>query len=86
MAARISKYGLWRVTYGEEKGLTNEELIARQPSKFEKFLPGNPKPEEGQYQVESISPYRVHQRLAERMRVGRILLAADAAHRKLNSL
>ncbi|EXJ53378.1 uncharacterized protein A1O5_13367 [Cladophialophora psammophila CBS 110553] len=80
MAARISKYGLWRITYGEEKGFSNEELIARQTMKFEKFLPGNPKPEEGKYKVESISPYRVHQRLAEHMRVGRVLLAADAAH------
>lgn len=28
----------------------------------------------------SISPYRIHQRLAKSMRVGRFLLAADAAH------
>ncbi|KAL1614304.1 hypothetical protein SLS54_009871 [Diplodia seriata] len=78
MAARISKDGMWRVTYGEASGLSRDELLARQPGKFEKMLPGNPKPH--QYKVVSISPYRIHQRMAEKMRVGRILLAADAAH------
>lgn len=78
MAARISKDGLWRVTYGEIPGLSREQLLERQPKKFEQMLPGHPKPEE--YKVVNISPYKVHQRLAEKMRVGRVLLAADAAH------
>lgn len=78
MAAKITRDGLWRVTYGEIPGLTRDELIARQPDKFERMLPGNPKSEE--YKLASISPYRVHQRLAEKLRVGRFLLAADAAH------
>ncbi|KKY14274.1 putative monooxygenase fad-binding protein [Diplodia seriata] len=78
MAARISKDGMWRITYGDTAGLSREELLARQPAKFEKMLPGNPKPD--QYNVVSISPYRIHQRMAEKMRVGRFLLAADAAH------
>ncbi|OIW34923.1 FAD/NAD(P)-binding domain-containing protein [Coniochaeta ligniaria NRRL 30616] len=78
MASRISKDGMWRVSYGEKGGFSQEELAARQPMKFEKMLPGNPKPE--QYKLANFSPYRVHQRLAERMRVGRFLLAADAAH------
>ncbi|OCL10233.1 FAD/NAD(P)-binding domain-containing protein [Glonium stellatum] len=78
MAARITKDGLWRVSYGELPGLSREELIARQPWKFETMLPGNPKPHE--YKLIGISPYRIHQRLAEKMRVGRFLLAADAAH------
>ncbi|KAK0612711.1 FAD-dependent monooxygenase terC [Lasiodiplodia hormozganensis] len=78
MAARISKDGMWRVTYGDTAGLTREELLARQPAKFEKMLPGNPKPD--QYRIASISPYKIHQRIAEKMRVGRFLLAADAAH------
>ncbi|THW34284.1 FAD binding domain-containing protein, partial [Aureobasidium pullulans] len=78
MAARISKDGLWRVTYGEVSGLTREEILARQPKKFEQILPGHPKPD--QYKLDNINPYRVHQRLAEKMRVGRFLLAADAAH------
>ena len=55
-----------------------EELAARQPAKFAAMLPGNPKPED--YVLANFSPYRVHQRLAEKMRVGRFLLAADSAH------
>jgi 2-polyprenyl-6-methoxyphenol hydroxylase-like FAD-dependent oxidoreductase len=84
MAARISNDGLWRVTYGELGGLTFDELKARQPAKFKSFLPGNPDPED--YKVVNFSPYKVHQRLAQRMRVGRFLLAADAAHCKIPSL
>lgn len=78
MASRISNDGLWRVTYGESNGFTRDELIARQPEKFRAMLPGNPSPD--QYTLANISPYKVHQRLAESMRVGRFLLAADAAH------
>lgn len=78
MAARISKHGLWRVTYGEKAGLTTEELRARLPSKFKAMLPGHP--EASEYKIDNFAPYKVHQRLAERMRVGRFLLAADAAH------
>jgi len=78
MAARISNDGLWRVSYGELAGLSRDEIIARQPEKFRRILPGNPSPDE--YELVNISPYRVHQRLARSMRVGRFLLAADAAH------
>lgn len=82
MVARISTDGMWRVSYGEIPGLSDEELIARQPMKFQKMFPGHPTAESGEYRLTNISPYKVHQRLAERMRVGRILLAADAAHCK----
>ena len=78
MVARISNDGLWRVTYGEIPGLTKEELSERLPSKFKAMFPGHPDPEE--YRVVNFSPYKVHQRLAEKLRVGRVLLAADAAH------
>lgn len=78
MIARIQTDGLLRVSYGEVPGLTRDELIARQPMKFKALLPGHPDP--GQYKLVSISPYKVHQRLAEKLRVGRFLLAADAAH------
>jgi len=80
MAARISDDGLWRVTYGEVPGLTFDELKARQPAKFKACLPGNPDTED--YKMVNFSPYKVHQRLAKKMRVGRFLLAADAAHCK----
>lgn len=80
MATRISNDGLWRVSYGEVAGLSFDELKARQPEKFKAFLPGNPDP--GDYKVVNFSPYKVHQRLVKKMRLGRFLLAADAAHCK----
>ncbi|KAF3936960.1 hypothetical protein ABW19_dt0208069 [Dactylella cylindrospora] len=79
MAARISETDqLWRITYVEINGLTNEEIQARQAQKFETMLPGHPKPDE--YNVVLTSPYKIHQRCAPSFRVGRYLLAADAAH------
>lgn len=78
MAAKITKDGLWRVTYGDVYGLTTEEYLARQPDRYAKLLPGNPKP--GDYELVSASPYKLQQRCARSFRVGRILLAADAAH------
>ncbi|KAG7284303.1 hypothetical protein NEMBOFW57_010675 [Staphylotrichum longicolle] len=78
MVARIQADGLCRVTYGEKAGLSYDELKARQPEKFQAFLPGNPTPD--QYKLVNFSPYKVHQRCVDKMRVGRFLLAADAAH------
>ncbi|GAB7340652.1 hypothetical protein MBLNU457_7048t1 [Dothideomycetes sp. NU457] len=78
MAAQIKSDGLWRVSYGEIPGLTDEQLLQRQPMKFQQMLPGHPTPE--QYEIVNISPYRVHQRCVEKMAIGRVLLAADAAH------
>ncbi|CAK7217557.1 hypothetical protein SCUCBS95973_003195 [Sporothrix curviconia] len=78
MAAKITADGLYRVTYGETPGLTREEYVERQPMKFELMLPGHPKPDE--YKVINFSPYKMHQRCAPKFRVGRVLLAADAAH------
>jgi 3-(3-hydroxy-phenyl)propionate hydroxylase/6-hydroxy-3-succinoylpyridine 3-monooxygenase len=42
---------------------------------YEAMLPGG-----GSYVLERASPYRMHQRSAERYRVGRVVLAGDAAH------
>src|SRR5579871_4353899 len=53
-------------------------MVARQSMKFERMLPGNPKPD--QYKLVNCSPYKIHQRCAEKFRVGRFLLVADAAH------
>lgn len=78
MVAKIQPDGLLRVTYGEVIGLSQEEYLQRQPAKFASFLPGRPGPDK--YQIVNFSPYKVHQRCAESMRVGRFLLAADAAH------
>ncbi len=78
MAARITRDGLYRITYGETPGLTLEEYRERQPWKFETILPGHPKPDE--YKIINFSPYKMHQRCAPKFRVGRVMLAADAAH------
>ncbi|MCJ1424708.1 hypothetical protein MMC29_002596, partial [Sticta canariensis] len=76
--ARLTKDGLWRVAYREDKKVTLQEVLDRQPARYERILPGHPKPED--YTLTNISPYKVHQRCAERFRVGRICLAGDAAH------
>ena len=78
MIAQISNDGMHRVTYGEKGNLTLEEMRARQPEKYKAFVPGKPEPED--YKIVNFSPYKIHQRLAEHLRVGRVLLAADAAH------
>ncbi|KAL5434678.1 hypothetical protein PMIN07_007399 [Paraphaeosphaeria minitans] len=78
MAAKITKDGIWRVTYGDDANLSREEVVKRQPLRYEKILPGHPKPHE--YKLVSMSPYKLQQRCAPSFRVGKILLVADAAH------
>ncbi|KAK0264466.1 hypothetical protein B0A54_13838 [Friedmanniomyces endolithicus] len=78
MVAKISNNGMLRVTYGEDGNLTREEMLKRQPEKYKAILPGKPEPHE--YTIVNFSPYKIHQRLAEKLKVGRFLLAADAAH------
>ncbi|KAJ5367638.1 hypothetical protein N7541_001579 [Penicillium brevicompactum] len=78
LAARITKDGMYRVSYADTTGLSRDEYIARQPQRYEEILPGNPKPED--YRITNVSPYKLQQRCAPSFRVGRVLLAADAAH------
>jgi 2-polyprenyl-6-methoxyphenol hydroxylase-like FAD-dependent oxidoreductase len=78
MACKLGRDGLYRITYGETGGLSPDELKERQAIKFEKMLPGHPKP--GEYKVANFAPYKMHQRCAPSFRVGRVLLVADAAH------
>ncbi|KXJ87814.1 putative monooxygenase [Microdochium bolleyi] len=78
MAAKIAADGLWRVTYGDVPNLTKAEYEQRLPMRYKEILPGSPEPT--QYKVINVGPYKMHQRIAEKMRVGRVLLAGDAAH------
>ncbi|KAK6199102.1 hypothetical protein LQW54_010084 [Pestalotiopsis sp. IQ-011] len=78
MASKITMDGMWRVSYGAPSGLTKDELREQLPEKWRHMLPGRPSPDD--YRITNFSPYKVHQRLAESMRVGPFLLAADAAH------
>ncbi len=75
IVARIDHTGLWRCTYCEDDSLPEETILERMPAYFNVALPGSK-----HYELVQYSPYRMHQRCAERMRVGRALLAGDAAH------
>jgi len=71
----LSNEGLWRCTYMEDATLPEETFLERLPHVYQSMLP-----DQGSYRLERASPYRMHQRSAERYRVGRVILAGDAAH------
>jgi 2-polyprenyl-6-methoxyphenol hydroxylase-like FAD-dependent oxidoreductase len=75
VVARLGRENLWRVTYGEDANLDERTILERLPARFAAILPA-PEP----YRIDNFSPYRVHERCAARFRVGRVLLAGDAAH------
>ena len=77
--AKDSDGTLWRVTYGDSAAnLTNEEYVKRREIAFKRMLPGHPDPD--QYKVTQTDQFRIHNRCVEKMRVGRVFLAGDAAH------
>jgi 2-polyprenyl-6-methoxyphenol hydroxylase-like FAD-dependent oxidoreductase len=65
----------WRIAYGESSGLSEEQRRAHIPERFKRFLP-----EPKKWELARANSYRVHQRSASSYRVGRVLLAGDAAH------
>jgi len=73
--ALLDNEGLWRCTYMEDATLPEENFLERLPRAYAAILPGD-----GAYRLERASPYRMHQRSAQRYRVGRVVLAGDAAH------
>ncbi|MFI6247470.1 FAD-dependent oxidoreductase [Streptomyces sp. NPDC051016] len=75
VVAKIDERGLWRVTYAEDAALPAESVPDRLIAFFDAFLPGDK-----DFELVHHSPYRLHQRSAERYRAGRVLLAGDAAH------
>lgn len=77
LIAKLNEEGLYRCSYAELEHFTLEEVKERLPMKYDKIFPG-PRPLE--YNLVAMSPYRVHQRCADRFRIGRVLLAGDAAH------
>ncbi|MFJ9542774.1 FAD-dependent oxidoreductase [Streptomyces sp. NPDC101225] len=71
----VDPTGLWRYIYAESRMLPEESLVDRMPAALKAGLP------DGIDQtVESWSAFRVHERAAERLRAGRVILAGDAAH------
>lgn len=75
VVARLGRGDLWRVTYGEDANLPEEEVRRRIPEHYAAILPAS-----DPYEIVASSPYRVHERCAPRFRVGRAMLAGDAAH------
>ncbi len=73
--AKIDNQGLWRVTYGEDPDVPEEEALRRIPEHYARWMDLSQP-----YELVAAQPYRVHERAAERFRVGRALLAGDAAH------
>lgn len=79
LIAHRGKGGLWRVTYGDPVlGLTDEEYLNRRPTHMKAMLPGHPDP--AKYRIEQTNLYNIHNRCADTFKVGRVLLAGDAAH------
>lgn len=74
--AKIDDDGLWRVAYGEDSSLSEDARRARIPQRYAAMLPSR----QVSYDIVLANSYRVHQRSATTYRVGRVLLAGDAAH------
>ncbi len=71
----IDRDGAWRYGYVEDRTLREETIPERMKRVFAAVLPAGSDP-----QVAEWSAYRMHERVAERFRVGRVLLVGDAAH------
>ncbi|KFZ05134.1 hypothetical protein V501_08654 [Pseudogymnoascus sp. VKM F-4519 (FW-2642)] len=75
--ARIDKEGLWRVAFGVRCSIPEKELLAQLPEKLERLMPG---PRPLNYKIVAANPYWAHQRVAEKLTSGRVILTGDAAH------
>jgi 2-polyprenyl-6-methoxyphenol hydroxylase-like FAD-dependent oxidoreductase len=75
IVVKINNQGLWRVTYGEDAEISEEEAIRRVPEHYKAIFPGSES-----YEIAAAAPYRVHERTVASYRIGRVLLAGDAAH------
>ncbi|HWU11838.1 MAG TPA: NAD(P)/FAD-dependent oxidoreductase [Streptomyces sp.] len=73
--ARVDESDLWRVTYHEDSALPMETMASRIAAFFAELLPPG-----AAYELVQFSPYTMHQRSASSYRLGRVLLAGDAAH------
>jgi 2-polyprenyl-6-methoxyphenol hydroxylase-like FAD-dependent oxidoreductase len=72
---KLDRSGLWRCTYREDGGLSEDEVRRHLPERYALFSQ-----ELANCAPEAMAPYRAHDRCAARFRVGRALLAGDAAH------
>jgi len=69
--------GLWRTVYPANPDLSDAELMSDEAvqARMQKFFPSSEP-----YEIVHRNLYVTHQRVAERFRKGRILLAGDSAH------
>ncbi len=72
---KINLEGLWRFTFAEDTTNPLETVSERIPKFINTVLPGDKK-----YELALHTAYNMHQRTAATYRVGRVLLAGDAAH------
>ncbi len=73
--AKVSRSGVWRVTFSESADLSLEGIEDRIHAYYRRVLP-----RDMPYELLLHSAYNMHQRVVDRMRVGQVLLAGDAAH------
>jgi len=73
--AQIDATGLYRWTWSEPASLPEESVAERLPGRLAALGFG-----EHDYRVDGLTPYRMHQRSADTMKAGRVLLIGDAAH------
>ena len=69
--------GLWRVLFPVRP--EEDEDVALSGDNVERLMQGF-QPKAGRYEIQYKSMYKVHQRVAGQFRIGRALLAGDAAH------
>ena len=69
--------GVWRVVFPCDPGVPDDALLDPEhvEAKLQSFHPSG-----ASYEIQHKVIYRVHQRVASEWRVGRVLLAGDAAH------
>lgn len=72
---KINLEGLWRFTFAEQATQPLETVIERILQFIRTVLPGDQK-----YELALHTAYNMHQRTAATYRVGRVVLAGDAAH------
>jgi 3-(3-hydroxy-phenyl)propionate hydroxylase/6-hydroxy-3-succinoylpyridine 3-monooxygenase len=75
VVSKVNESGLWRYIHAESRTLPEDSIGERVRSILDVVLPAGADP-----LIESSYPYRIHQRSADRFRVGRALLVGDAAH------
>ncbi len=69
--------GLWRAVFPTNNEQTDEEILSHQSvqARMQKFFP-----KKGEYDLVHKNIYKIHQRVAETFRKGRVFLAGDSAH------